>query len=81
MTADIRQARIEALRREADATAQAQEEAKKAVENSTEATTKLTSSIDALAVSLRDPKNRRVLIDINNRAKGDVRSELYGDLQ
>lgn len=80
MSADIRQARIEALRREADAESTARETATKALETSTAATEKLTASIDALAEETRKPQNRRLLVDINNRARADARTELYGSL-
>lgn len=80
MTADIRQARIEALRREADRTVKAQADATKAVTDATAATNKLIESIDNLARDSRNPENRKLLIEVNNRAKADVRSELYGSL-
>lgn len=80
LTADIRQARIEALRREADRAANAQAEATEAVNAAREATDKLTESVDSLAEEIRRPENRRLLIDINNKATAFVRGELYGSL-
>lgn len=79
-TADIRQARIEALRREADRSVTAQTDATKAVDSAREATDRLTTAIDKLAEESRKPENRRLLVEIQNRAKADVRSELYGGL-
>lgn len=81
LTADIRQARIEALRREADRQINLQEEAIKATQEAKTSTDKLTSSIDKLAGEIRKPENRRLLVEINNKAKATVREELYGSLQ
>lgn len=81
MSADIRQARIEALRREADRQVKAQEDANKALTDATTATNKLVESIDKLAGDVRDPNNRRLLLEVRNRATADVRTELYGDLK
>lgn len=80
MTADIRQARIEALRREADAESKEREKAEQALADQTAATNNLTASIDRLAGDIKDPKNRRLLIEINNRATGIARTELYGGI-
>lgn len=81
LTADLRQARIESLRREADRQTQLQEDALKATQETRDAANKLVTSIDTLAGELRKPENRRVLIEVNNRAKATVREELYGSLQ
>lgn len=80
LTADIRQARIEALRREADRTVKAQDDATAAVDKARQATENLTKAIDKMAEDARNPLNRKLLIEITNKAKATVRSDLYGEL-
>lgn len=80
MSADVRQARIEALRRDADRDVAAQVEADLAIDRARISTEALTKSIDALAVDMRNPSNRKLLIEITKRAGVDARTELYGSL-
>ncbi len=80
LTADIRQARIEALRREADRQTKLEEDAVASTNKAREATEALTTSIDNLAKDIRSPQNRKLLIEVKNRTDGDIRSELYGSL-
>lgn len=76
--ADIIQARIEALRREADRTANEQKDAIDATNKARESTDNLIKSIDTLATQIKDPKQRRLLIQIANATTANVRDELYG---
>lgn len=78
LTADIRQARIEALRREADAEANERQKANDAIAEATAATNTLVSSIEELNAQIKDPKNRRLLIDVTGRV--NARSEMLGGL-
>lgn len=77
-TAEIRQARIEALRREADAESRARDDANRVIEDSTAATQELTAAIDKMAAELQKPENRKLLIEVTNKTNANVRGELYG---
>jgi hypothetical protein len=80
ITGDVRRERIEALRRDADRNSKLTEDAMKATEKARVSTDNLVNSIDALAKEVRNPQNRKLLIELINKAKADVRTELYGSL-
>lgn len=68
LTADLRQARIEALRREADREAKAKDEANKSIDKARESTDALKLAVDNLTTAIKSPENRKLLVEINNRA-------------
>jgi hypothetical protein len=70
--------RAGAAEREADRQTNLQKTARDAVEKATEKTEELTSAVDNLARAMQDPENRRLLIEIINRSKADVKDDLYG---
>lgn len=70
--------RAGAAEREADRLLESQAAARTAVEKSTAKTEELTSAIDALAKTMQDPENRKLLIEIVNRSRAEVKEDLYG---
>lgn len=80
LSPELRRARFESLERDAERTQQQQKDATDAVKAAREATDRNTNALDNLAKAVTNTSDRRVLIEILNRAQADVREDLYGDL-
>jgi hypothetical protein len=78
LTGDLNKARFDALNRQAERDAKQEEEGKKQADATIKATEDLVKAVDDLAKAARDPENRRILIELINRSKAQVRDALYG---
>lgn len=78
LTADLRKEGYDAARREADRVSKQEAEGKDIAAKARESTDKLTGAIDKLAGEMKNPENRKILIEILNRAKADAHEDLYG---
>jgi hypothetical protein len=80
LTPDLRAAGFEAMSREADRQETLRQKGFEAAERARESTDKLTEATDNLARAMQSPENRKLLIEIINRSRSDVRDSLYGSL-